>query len=151
MSASHISVPYPSRMHNPGLLFNSWMILGTSRTWQIDADHASQGTTMRWSFRSSIGVADGGLSGLVAQAMETVGTMTAMIPSPLVEARYADGAPHGRIVGRTLPRWSASMCNRRIWAYEYHTPSNNTLVPSFVLFLLYSDRFVLESGHLAHN
>ena len=57
-------------MHDPGLSFDLWLVLGTSRTWKTDPDHANQGKSMRWSFRSSIGVADGELSGLVAQAMD---------------------------------------------------------------------------------
>ena len=38
-----------------------------------------------------------------------------------------------------------------IWAWEYHTLTNKILVPSIVLFILFSYDLVPKYGHLARN
>ena len=97
-------------MHDPRLSFDLRMVLATSRTWQTDPDHANQGKVCGGVSGPLLGLLMVKSSDLVAEAMEAVGTMSATSLSPIVEAT------HGRIIGKALPRWSASICNRRIWA-----------------------------------
>ena len=54
-------------------------------------------------FRSFIGVADTGLSCLIAWERVSAGTLSAISISPIAEARDAAGGLHGRIFWRAFP------------------------------------------------
>ena len=78
--------------------------------------------------------------------MEPGATMAAMNPLPIVGTQYAAGGPHGRIVGKCYPDGAL---RHAIVAFGLRNVV--TLVPTFVLFILFSDRFAPEYGHLARN